>query len=80
MDINEFKKRLDELGRDAAKKQGEFISAQNKLFNEAKAVQNGFFDKSFMDKLDKKEKEWQEASNKFYDWLKYGDGIFNVKK
>ena len=79
MNIDEFKENLHVLGAEAVKKLGEFVSAQNNLFNEAKASQHGFIDMSLSDKVYEKEKEWQTASDKFFDWLRQGHEFFNRK-
>jgi hypothetical protein len=76
MDINEFKKRIKELVEDTLKKESEFILAQEELFKEGKESQSGFIDKSKHDDVFKKEKEWQDASNKFREFFNYGVELF----
>jgi hypothetical protein len=79
MDINEFRERLHELGEESIKKLGEFVSAQNNLFNEGSKSQHGFIDMTANDEVYKTEQEWEAVSTKYFEWLQYGHQTFGKK-
>ena len=79
MNINEFRERLHELGADAIKKLSEFVSAQNNLFNDGSKSQHGFIDMDSNEVVFRTEKEWKIASDKFFEWLRYGHDCFAKK-
>ena len=79
MNINEFRERLHELGADSIKKLNEFVSAQNNLFNEGSKSPQGFIDMSSNEEVYRTEKEWEDASAKYFEWLRYGHDCFAKK-
>ena len=61
-----FQEKYTELQNDFARKSDAHLKADNSL-----SKTNGFIDKFEWDEFDRTKKEWQEASNKYYNFLIY---------
>jgi hypothetical protein len=79
MNIDEYREQLYELGTDSIKKLNEFVSAQNNLFNEGSKSPHGFIDMDSNEEVFRTEKEWKDASAKYFEWLRYGHDCFAKK-
>ena len=79
MNIDEYRGRLHELGAETIKKLHELVSAQNNLFNEGSKSQHGFIDMTSNDEVYRTEKEWEAATTKYFEWLRYGHDCFAKK-
>jgi hypothetical protein len=79
MNIDEYRARLHELGAETIKKLHELVSAQNNLFNEGSKSPHGFIDMTSNDEVYRTEKEWEVATAKYFEWLRYGHDCFAKK-
>jgi hypothetical protein len=79
MNIDEYRARLHELGAETIKKLHELVSAQNNLFNEGSKSPHGFIDMTSNDEVYRTEKEWESATAKYFEWLRYGHDCFAKK-
>jgi UDP-N-acetylmuramyl tripeptide synthase len=79
MNINEFRDRLSELGADNIKKLNEYVSAQNKLFDEGSKSPHGFINMDSNGEVYRSEQVWKDASAKYFEFLRYGHDCFAKK-
>lgn len=61
----DIKKEIEEAYKELIEKYSSYIKAETELANQL----DGFFDKSYLDKMVEARAEWQLSSNKFYNLL-----------
>ena len=76
MNMDEYRDRLYELGADTIKKLSDYVSAQNKLFDEGSKSPHGFIDMDSNEEVFRSEKAWKDASDKYFEFLRYGHDCF----
>jgi len=77
--MEEYRDHLYELGADTIKTLNDYVSAQNKLFDDGSKSAHGFIDMESNEEVFRSEQAWKDASAKYFDWLRYGHDCFAKK-